>query len=67
MPGGHAHAKPACRPIHLRAAQCRLYELKNSKRISVGAASKLFANTMFSYKGYGLSVVRIASILCAVH
>lgn len=37
--------------------QCRLYELNNGRRISVCAASKLLANTMFSYKGYGLSMV----------
>ncbi|CAK0786211.1 Proteasome subunit beta type-5-B [Coccomyxa viridis] len=36
--------------------QCRLYELNNGKRITVGAASKLLANVMFSYKGYGLSM-----------
>lgn len=35
--------------------QCRLYELRNKERISVAAASKLLANTMYSYKGYGLS------------
>lgn len=36
--------------------QCRLYELRNRKRISVAAASKLLANTMNSYRGYGLSM-----------
>eukprot|EP01024_Parvocaulis_polyphysoides_P065850 TRINITY_DN769_c0_g1_i3.p1 TRINITY_DN769_c0_g1~~TRINITY_DN769_c0_g1_i3.p1 ORF type:complete len:283 (-),score=43.86 TRINITY_DN769_c0_g1_i3:320-1114(-) len=36
--------------------QCRLYELRNGKRITVRAASKLLANTMFSYKGMGLSM-----------
>jgi 20S proteasome subunit beta 5 len=36
--------------------QCRLYELRNKERISVAAASKLLANTMFSYRGYGLSM-----------
>ena len=36
--------------------QCRLYELRNKERISVSAASKLLANTMFQYKGYGLSM-----------
>ena len=39
--------------------QCRLYELNNGKRITVGAASKLLANVMFSYKGYGLSMVSV--------
>jgi 20S proteasome subunit beta 5 len=36
--------------------QCRLYELRNRKRITVAAASKLLANTMNSYRGYGLSM-----------
>ena len=36
--------------------QCRLYELRNKERISVAAASKLLANTLYGYKGYGLSV-----------
>jgi 20S proteasome subunit beta 5 len=36
--------------------QCRLYELRNRKRITVAAASKLLANTVNSYKGYGLSM-----------
>ena len=36
--------------------QCRLYELRNKERISVAAASKLLANTLYSYRGYGLSV-----------
>lgn len=36
--------------------QCRLYELRNKERISVAAASKLLANTLANYKGYGLSV-----------
>lgn len=36
--------------------QCRLYELQNGKRISVRAASKLLSNTMFSYRGMGLSM-----------
>ncbi len=38
--------------------QCRLYELNNGKRITVRGASKLLANTMFSYRGMGLSMVR---------
>ena len=38
-------------------AQCRLYELANGKRITVRGASKLLANTMYSYKGMGLSMV----------
>jgi len=36
--------------------QCRMYELRNKKRISVAAASKLLANTMNAYRGYGLSM-----------
>lgn len=36
--------------------QCRLYELRNKKRITVAAASKLLANTMNNYRGYGLSM-----------
>jgi 20S proteasome alpha/beta subunit len=41
--------------------QCRLYELNNGKRITVTAASKIFANYMFQYKGMGLSVVSLWS------
>lgn len=44
--------------------QCRLYELNNGKRITVGAASKLLANVMFSYKGYGLSMVSALFSFC---
>lgn len=36
--------------------QCRIYELRNKERISVAAASKLLANTMNQYRGYGLSM-----------
>lgn len=36
--------------------QCRLYELNNGKRITVRAASKMLGNTMFSYRGMGLSM-----------
>lgn len=38
------------------AFQCRVHELREGKRISVAAASKLLGNTVFSYKGYGLSM-----------
>ena len=48
--------------IQLPKVQCRLYELNNGKRITVRAASKLLANTMFSYKGMGLSMVRLLLI-----
>ena len=36
--------------------KCRLFELENKERISVAAASKLLANIVYSYKGYGLSM-----------
>eukprot|EP00002_Diphylleia_rotans_P020440 TRINITY_DN3966_c0_g1_i2.p1 TRINITY_DN3966_c0_g1~~TRINITY_DN3966_c0_g1_i2.p1 ORF type:complete len:167 (-),score=39.50 TRINITY_DN3966_c0_g1_i2:88-588(-) len=36
---------------------CRLYELRNKERISVAAASKILANILFDYRGYGLSMV----------
>jgi len=36
--------------------QCRLYELRNKERISVAAASKLLANIVYAYRGYGLSM-----------
>ena len=36
--------------------ECRLFELENKTRISVAAASKLLANMVYSYKGYGLSM-----------
>jgi len=36
--------------------QCRLYELRHKERISVAAASKLLANTVMQYRGYGLSM-----------
>jgi len=38
------------------AFQCRLHELREGKRISVAAASKMLANTVYSYRGYGLSM-----------
>lgn len=34
---------------------CRLFELRNKRRIPVRAASKSLHNTLYSYKGYGLS------------
>jgi 20S proteasome subunit beta 5 len=36
--------------------QCRIYELRNGRRITVAAASKLLADVMRSYRGYGLSM-----------
>merc|ERR1711879_826635 len=38
------------------AEQCRLYQLRNKKRISTRAASKLLANMVYNYKGMGLSM-----------
>jgi 20S proteasome alpha/beta subunit len=54
--GAAAHHIPS--PL-LLAVQCRLYELNNGKRITVRAASKLLSNTMFSYRGMGLSMVGV--------
>jgi len=34
----------------------RIHELRNKERMSVSAASKLLANILYGYKGYGLSV-----------
>eukprot|EP00211_Chloroparvula_japonica_P014619 CAMPEP_0119132542 /NCGR_PEP_ID=MMETSP1310-20130426/11889_1 /TAXON_ID=464262 /ORGANISM="Genus nov. species nov., Strain RCC2339" /LENGTH=261 /DNA_ID=CAMNT_0007123179 /DNA_START=132 /DNA_END=914 /DNA_ORIENTATION=- len=34
----------------------RLHELDTGKRMSLAAASKCFVNTIYSYKGYGLSM-----------
>eukprot|EP00953_Heterococcus_sp_UTEX-ZZ885_P009966 5837-Heterococcus_DN1.PRE.1 len=42
--------------MHAALHICRLYELRNKERISVAAASKLLANTMQQYRGYGLSM-----------
>ena len=39
--------------------QCRLYELRHKRRITVAAASKILANLTYSYKGMGLSMVRV--------
>eukprot|EP00180_Rhodochaete_pulchella_P000916 Plantae.Rhodophyta-Rhodochaete_pulchella.ctg1742.p4 GENE.Plantae.Rhodophyta-Rhodochaete_pulchella.ctg1742~~Plantae.Rhodophyta-Rhodochaete_pulchella.ctg1742.p4 ORF type:complete len:270 (-),score=43.36 Plantae.Rhodophyta-Rhodochaete_pulchella.ctg1742:2152-2961(-) len=36
--------------------QCRLMELRNKERVSVAAASKMLANTVYGYKGMGLSM-----------
>ncbi|KAJ2752579.1 Proteasome subunit beta type-5 [Coemansia nantahalensis] len=36
--------------------ECRLYELRNKKKISVAAASKILANIVYRYKGSGLSM-----------
>lgn len=38
------------------AFQTRVHELREGKRISVAAASKLLANTVYNYRNYGLSM-----------
>ena len=43
--------------------ECRLYELRNGRRITVAAASKLLANVMSSYRGYGLSMGTMVSVV----
>lgn len=42
---------------------CRLHELRNRERISVSAASKYLSNLVYGYKGMGLSMVRISSLV----
>ena len=46
--------------------QCRLHELRNRERISVAAASKYLSNLVYSYKGMGLSMVRL-TVNCLWH
>lgn len=36
--------------------RCRLWELENKEKITVRAASKIFANITYQYKDYGLSI-----------
>ncbi len=38
------------------AFQCRVHELREGKRISVAAASKLLGNTVYQYRQHGLSM-----------
>jgi len=38
------------------AFQCRVHELREGKRITVAAASKLLANMVYQYRGMGLSM-----------
>ncbi|CAL8238622.1 unnamed protein product [Lota lota] len=45
----------------LLAKECRLYELRTRRRISVSAASKLLTNMMLGYKNMGLSM---GSMIC---
>lgn len=53
MAGGAADCQFWERVLGMR---CRLFELRNKEKISVAAASKLLANIVYSYKGYGLSM-----------
>jgi len=53
MAGGAADCSFWERNLALRT---RIYELREGKRISVAAASKLLGNTVYAYKGYGLSM-----------
>ncbi|KFM24035.1 Proteasome subunit beta type-5-B [Auxenochlorella protothecoides] len=56
MAGGAADCQFWERNLGRQVVWCRLYELNNGKRITVRGASKLLANTMFSYRGMGLSM-----------
>jgi 20S proteasome subunit beta 5 len=56
MAGGAADCSFWERDLGMR---CRMYELRNGERISVAAASKLLHNTLYSYKGMGLSCGRM--------
>lgn len=38
------------------AKECRIYELRNSEKISVAAASKILSDICYQYRGYGLSM-----------
>nr|ACU51028.1 20S proteasome beta5 subunit [Conocephalum conicum] len=53
MAGGAADCQFWQRNLGTR---CRLHELGNKRRISVTGASKLLANTLYSYRGMGLSM-----------
>eukprot|EP00850_Spirogloea_muscicola_P002753 SM000010S04391 [mRNA] locus=s10:1277906:1279728:- [translate_table: standard] len=53
MAGGAADCQFWQRNLGIR---CRLHELQNKRRISVAGASKLLANTLYSYRGMGLSM-----------
>lgn len=57
MTESKAHVCQPSKAHGCQSLQCRLYELNNGKRITVRGASKLLANTMFSYRGMGLSMV----------
>ena len=53
MAGGAADCQFWERDLGIK---CRLHELREGERISVAAASKLLCNTMYQYRGYGLSM-----------
>jgi len=53
MAGGAADCQFWQRYLGMR---CRLFELNHKERISVAAASKLFQNILYGYRGYGLSI-----------
>eukprot|EP01106_Pelomyxa_sp_JSP_P003583 TRINITY_DN1538_c0_g1_i5.p1 TRINITY_DN1538_c0_g1~~TRINITY_DN1538_c0_g1_i5.p1 ORF type:complete len:188 (-),score=72.86 TRINITY_DN1538_c0_g1_i5:89-619(-) len=53
MAGGAADCSFWERELGMR---CRLYELANKQAISVAAASKMLANTLYYFRDYGLSV-----------
>jgi len=52
LAGGAADCQYWERVLSLR---CRMHELRNREPISTAAASKLFANLLYGYKGMGLS------------
>ena len=53
MAGGAADCQFWQRNLGIK---CRLHELENGKRISVSGASKLLSNTLYGYRGQGLSM-----------
>ncbi|CAI4230133.1 unnamed protein product [Auanema sp. JU1783] len=53
MAGGAADCQFWTRTV---AKYCNLYELREKSSITVSAASKYFANVLYTYKGMGLSV-----------
>jgi len=38
------------------AMECKVYELRNNEKPSVAAASRILANIVYQYRGYGLSM-----------
>ncbi|KAL7272069.1 RNA polymerase III-inhibiting protein maf1 [Rhizina undulata] len=47
---------PPIAQLNYLGIDCRLYELRHKRRISVATASKILANLVYSYKGMGLSM-----------